>query len=391
MRVLVAAAVQTVELLGNVGLAGTLSTRVCAGGQDVVLQVDTGSSDVGLISTLCKRCRKHDINYDPRKAAAVPRGAQGVHCDTAYKTKQCAIEQGFADGSGWSAALYTDTFSFGRCDAKGLETEAVVGAVYEVTGQLENHDVSGLLGLAYASEAEAAAATPLDRLVKQGMPDVFAMLVCRDSVVPGAPAGQLVLGGDGADLATTPLVYTPITKESFYVVEMTGIFVGDRRLPVSAKALNAGDAIVDSGTTLVDLPRGVFNAVADGLAGLCSKTRRIKGLCYQSGPKTGKALPAASSILHSCTFLDSLYGFPAIGFEVGGQRFDLEPSQYIIGGTTMCPNDPPGHYRIGLEAGESLILGMVFMQGRLTVFDRANKRVGFATASGAACSRSVLV
>ena len=142
------------------------------------------------------------------------------------------------------------------------------------------------------------------------------------------------------------------------------------------------------GTTLIDLPRLVYTAVAKALFGLCA-TQRIKGLCYQSGRKG--ALPEASSILSKCTQLDSLQGFPTLGFEIGGERFDVEPASYVLGGATMCPHSPPGHYRLGLERGEDLVLGMVFMANKLSVFDRANRQVGFADLAPAACARSILV
>ena len=123
MAVALALSPQRVPLFGDVGMVGQLNVQACVGGQDVQVQVDTGSSDLGLLSSLCSKCRGH--LYDPQHGKAVPFGQQGVHCDLNFHG-QCAVAQSFADSTGWHAALFNDSFSFGACSARGPAVEALV-------------------------------------------------------------------------------------------------------------------------------------------------------------------------------------------------------------------------------------------------------------------------
>jgi hypothetical protein len=56
-------------------------------------------------------------------------------------------------------------------------------------------------------------------------------------------------------------MWTPIPAQTYYTVTVTSMMVGDQRLDLDCGAYNApAKSIVDSGTTVLNLPQSVFDA-----------------------------------------------------------------------------------------------------------------------------------
>ncbi|POI32840.1 hypothetical protein CIB84_003408, partial [Bambusicola thoracicus] len=130
-----------------------------------------------------------------------------------------------------------------------------------------------------------------------------------------------VLGGIEPSLYKGNIWYTPIKEEWYYQVEILKLEVGGQNLELDCREYNADKAIVDSGTTLLRLPQKVFSAVVQAIA--------------------------RTSLL---------YIQPILG----------------IGENLQC-------YRFGISSStNALVIGATVMEGFYVIFDRAQRRVGFA-------------
>ena len=111
----------------------------------------------------CTWCKTHTGAYDQKKCRAV---------EGAGDEKLCTYDISYEDGSGYSAALYTDSFDFGGGAAT---TSTAVGAYFE-DNMADGASVTGIVGFAGAGESESGAPTPFDDLVSSGScDDVFAL------------------------------------------------------------------------------------------------------------------------------------------------------------------------------------------------------------------------
>ncbi|KAF4797061.1 beta-site APP-cleaving enzyme 2 [Turdus rufiventris] len=130
-----------------------------------------------------------------------------------------------------------------------------------------------------------------------------------------------VLGGIEPSLYTGDIWYTPIKEEWYYQVEILKLEVGGQNLELDCREYNADKAIVDSGTTLLRLPEKVFSAVVQAIA--------------------------RTSLLYIQPIL-------------------------VIGDNLQC-------YRFGISSStNALVIGATVMEGFYVIFDRAQRRVGFA-------------
>ncbi|DAA33032.1 TPA: beta-site APP-cleaving enzyme 2 isoform C preproprotein-like isoform 2 [Bos taurus] len=186
---------------------------------------------------------------------------------------------------------------------------------------------NGILGLAYATLAKPSSSleTFFDSLVAQAkIPNIFSMQMCGAGLPvagSGTNGGSLVLGGIEPTLYKGDIWYTPIKEEWYYQIEILKLEIGGQSLNLDCREYNADKAIVDSGTTLLRLPQKVFDAVVEAVA-------RTSLLYIQ--PMMGAGLN------YEC------------------YRFGISPST------------------------NALVIGATVMEGFYVVFDRAQKRVGFA-------------
>ncbi|KAK9402089.1 beta-secretase 2 [Crotalus adamanteus] len=235
----------------------------------------------------------------------------------------------------------------------------------------------GILGLAYSTLAKPSSSveTFFDSIVNQAkIPDVFSLQMCGASLPvsgTGTNGGSLVLGGIEPSLYKGKIWYTPIKKEWYYQVEILKFEVGGQNLNLDCKEYNSDKAIVDSGTTLLRLPEKVFNAVV----GAITQTSLIQE--FTSGFWSGTQLACWDKSENPWTLFPKISIYLRDVNSSQSFRITILPQLYIqpilgIGQNLAC-------YRFGISSSSSaLVIGATVMEGFNVIFDRAQKRVGFA-------------
>ncbi|XP_029964894.1 beta-secretase 2 [Salarias fasciatus] len=242
----------------------------------------------------------------------------------------------------------------------------------------------GILGLAYPMLARPDSSVEpfFNSVVQQlGIPDIFSLQMCGAGLSASStsdPAGgSLIMGGAEPSLYRGTVWYTPILEEWYYQVEVLKLEVGDQNLDLDCREYNMDKAIVDSGTTLLRLPVNVFNAVVEAItrssliqdfsSGFWDGTKLA---CWMKGETPWRFFPKLSIYLRATNTSQSF-------------RITILPQMYIqpitdVDGTLDC-------FRFGVSSSANgLVIGATVMEGFYVVFDRSQRRLGFALSNCAA-------
>ncbi|KAM6448309.1 beta-secretase 2 isoform 1-T1 [Liasis olivaceus] len=292
-----------------------------------------------------------------------------------YKSLDVEVTVKYTQGS-WTGILGTDVISM----PKGINGTYVINIATIFQSEnffLKGVQWQGILGLAYSALAKPSSSmeTFFESIVNQAkIPNIFSLQMCGASLPvsgTGTNGGSLVLGGIEPNLYKGKIWYTPIKKEWYYQVEILRFEVGGQNLNLDCKEYNSDKAIVDSGTTLLRLPEKVFSAVV----GAIIQTSLIQE--FTSGFWSGTQLACWDKSESPWTL------FPKISIYLRDEnssqsfRITILPQLYIqpvlgIGQNLAC-------YRFGISSSSNaLVIGATVMEGFYVIFDRAQKRVGFA-------------
>ncbi|KLO09318.1 aspartic peptidase A1 [Schizopora paradoxa] len=293
-----------------------------------------------------------------------------VGADEAFKTSSSSVKTSnkvsvvYGSGS-FSGAEYTDTFTLGG----GLSVKAQsFGAASKSQGF---SGIDGVLGLGPTDltlnslnpDSDSTIPTITDNLFSQKIISSHEFAISFEPTnLANANTGELTFGGIDNSKFTGPITYAPLTTTS-PSSEYWGID-GSIRYGGSTSILSKTAGIIDSGTTLIYLASDAFRK-------------------YQKA--TGGVIDEATGLLKVTTAqfdaLESMF------FNISGVEFELTPNAQIwprglntfIGGTVNSTYLIVGD--LGTPSGEGLdfINGLTFLERFYTVFDSANKRIGFAT------------
>ncbi|KZP23602.1 acid protease [Athelia psychrophila] len=170
--------------------------------------------------------------------------------------------------------------------------------------------------------------------------------------------GELTFGGTDSSKYTGSITYTPKSTSGdfgpYWGVTVSSIDLG------STSLASSGGAIVDTGTTLIYIPTSAYN----------------------------KFLSAANGATDSTTGLAKFTSKPTdtFSFTIGGTKLSLTPAQYLVPSAQYSNFGISGsdYYSWIGDGGASsvdFIIGQKFLENYYSVFDTANKQVGFATAA----------
>ncbi|MBN3300146.1 BACE2 secretase, partial [Amia calva] len=298
---------------------------------------------------------------------------------TTYTPSYRSVSVRYTQGN-WEGELGTDRVSI----TKGPSSTITINIASILTSDgffLPGVSWQGILGLAYPMLARPDASVEpfFNSLVEQAaIPNVFSLQMCGSGVSAASdtePAvGSLIMGGIEPTLYKGSIWYTPIKQEWYYQVEILKLEVGGQNLNLDCKEYNVDKAIVDSGTTLLRLPDNVFAAVVGAIIRTSLVQQFSDGFwtgtklaCWVKGETPWKFFPKISIYLRGMNASQSF-------------RVTIMPQLYVqpiadVDNTLDC-------YRFGISSSTSgLVIGATVMEGFYVIFDRAQKRVGFAVST----------
>ncbi|XP_012730269.1 LOW QUALITY PROTEIN: beta-secretase 2 [Fundulus heteroclitus] len=351
------------NLEGDSGRGYYIEMSIGTPGQKLNILVDTGSSNFAVAAAphpLITRYFNTDLS-------------------STYESTGRSVAVRYTQGS-WEGELGTDLVTIPK-GPNGSIAINIAGILSSDGFFLPEIKWQGILGLAYPALARPDPSVDpfFNSVVKQlGIPDTFSLQMCGAGLSASStvdpPAGSFIMGGAEPTLYRGSIWYTPIVEAWYYQVEVLKLEVGDQNLNLDCREYNVDKAIVDSGTTLLRLPINVFNAVVEAI----TRSSRIQDFssgfwdgtklaCWPKGENPWDFFPKLSIYLRATNTSQSF-------------RITILPQLYIqpiadLDGELDC-------FRFGVSSSANgLVIGATVMEGFYVVFDRAQKRLGFALSS----------
>jgi hypothetical protein len=329
------------------------------GGSSFALTIDTGSSDVGVVSAACgTSCGGITPVYTPGSSATDEGETDGIS---------------YSSGQAWSGEVYSDTFSPGaglapqtRLVAIDTQSDDFFAAASCGFGTIPIA-YQGIAGFGVASSATSHVESPLTSLTGAGMPNIFSLALC-------GLGGKMWLGGFDASSASASPIYTPLLGGFYYNIKVDDFSVGGAALNESA---NIAEVDIDSNTTELELPQSVYNATKSAIGNDPQFTAHFGGPSFfangdciaplDATPPTADQLDAD---LPTFTMMldDGAGGSNALTFNATSSY--LEPIT-VSGVTKYCPEIEP-------SGDTTTIVGSSFVREHVVIYDIASSRIGFA-------------
>lgn len=303
---------------------------VSVGGQTLNLDFDTGSADLWVFSTLTPSSQSSGhAKYNPATSGTKKTG---------YTWRIS-----YGDGSGAAGTVYSDKVVVGPVTATSQAVEAATSVSAQFTQDTDN---DGLLGLAFSSinTVQPQQQTTFFDTVKSSLASpVFT------ADLKHAAAGSYGFGYIDSSKYTGSITYVPVsTANGFWEFTAGAYAVG-----TSASSGSIGDAIADTGTSLMYLPTAAVSAYY----------RQVSG-AQNSNNAGGYIFPCSSTL-------------PAFKITIGGATYTIPGSyiNYAPNGDGTCFGGIQSNTGIGFT-----ILGDVFLKAVFAVFDQtqSSPRLGFA-------------
>nr|XP_005897229.1 PREDICTED: beta-secretase 1 isoform X4 [Bos mutus] len=187
--------------------------------------------------------------------------------------------------------------------------------------------------------------------------------------------GSMIIGGIDHSLYMGSLWYTPIRREWYYEVIIVRVEINGQDLKMDCKEYNYDKSIVDSGTTNLRLPKKVFEAAVKSIKAASSTEKFPDGfwlgeqlVCWQAGTTPWNIFPVISLYLMG---------------EVTNQSFRITilPQQYLRPVEDVATSQDDCYKFAISQSSTGTVMGAVIMEGFYVVFDRAQKRIGFAVSA----------
>lgn len=308
-------------------------------GQQIDVVADTGSSDLVISSQ----------NYQPSQTS---------------RNLNQSLPLSYSSCKG-SSSLYSDNIGL-ACGNEAVNQTFALLASSSAADSCPN-----IMGLAYANLA-ATKTTFFDDLVKfNKMENLFTMVLCGMN-----PGSQIVLGGQPSKAPDAESIqYTPIVEENYYVINAGAFGVkGGSNLGT----LSGHHVILDSGTTLSKLPQTLHDTIVAAInSARPDLTTSYPGFFTATKPSdkdyslNSKELGDISKLPTFTLEFAGVYNNPSFSLDIPPEIYlkQLTADLFVFG------------FRVSQE-GEKIILGQTLMDNYYIVFDRANKRIGFASNAG---------
>ncbi|KAJ3276969.1 hypothetical protein HDV01_000021 [Terramyces sp. JEL0728] len=233
------------------------------------------------------------------------------------------------------------------------------GSAYQMSGFGNSGD--GILGLGYDSISRIAFKTGrdasiMDALGLQGSQQIFATYLTNFDFrfVNDIVSGEITIGGIDKSKFAGPITYIPLISENYWKFDISSLtFTFNGSAPLALGKSGGGNAISDTGTGQMFFD----NSLAD-------KINSYLGGVYSS---------AYSSYIVDCKWQSSK--IPML-FTLNGVQYSLSSTAYVIPYNGVCLS---GITRAGADGTTPFAnFGQVWGRAYYTIYDKFNKRIGFA-------------
>ncbi|XP_067133251.1 beta-secretase 1-like [Centruroides vittatus] len=302
--------------------------------------------------------------------AAIP----NVHLDTyfhynrstTFHTNNQKLIVNYTVGS-WQGFLATELISVPSNPPLVVNTN--IACIESETNFFSNSSVwQGILGMAYAKIAKPPSLVPFfDSLVKtKDLNNIFSLHTCGPFATMAGSNGELVLGGIDEKLYSGNIVFTPIYQEWYYEVILMNMKIGNDSWPYECFKLNTNHTIIDTGSSNFVVPQPAFDWIIEKIKRNTMMLEIPDDFWYR---KT-----------EVCLFDEEVDLFPDLRLYLAQkekQTFSLVITSEMYLQKSSNERKPCYYFSIELGSKETVI-GAAILKGFYVVFDRENKRIGFA-------------
>jgi hypothetical protein len=326
-----------------VGLGGGYTAKLSFGAQAFDVIVDTGSSSTGVAAATCTNC-----SVSPEYT-----GGTDLHATASSQ---------YGSGS-WKGEVFEDTATMGNRAPVTLDFASITSQ----TSFFQGPGFQGILGLGPDALLLPHTTSYLTTSIAAGMTAQLGFQLCPDD-------GTMWLGGYDAAAATAAPSFAPIVSGApYYMINVAGASVSGS---ASLTSTDFGPTIIDTGTTQTFVPTTVLSAVTTAVTASAGYTAAFGsqalsgGACLNTAMSSAEldaALPPLSLSFGSGTPI-SLPATRSYLFAQGGGQycFMFADSSQLFGGQKVS------------------LFGNTLLAGMITIFDIANKQIGFAPQTGCA-------
>ncbi|HEY4240501.1 MAG TPA: pepsin-like aspartic protease [Kofleriaceae bacterium] len=332
--------------------------QVTIGTQTFFMDLDTGSTTIGVAGSACTQCTSVTPKYAP--------GAGATDYNHTAQTE-------YADGSGWSGEIWTDTVSLAH-GTMGIALKFV-----DISMQSDffyQNEYQGIFGMGDTHNAEPNTDAYMNKEVAaNGFTNSMAFELC--GMNDGGGDGTMWLGGYDSSHASAAAVYTPLksisNNQPFYAIDISGMSIGNTVVGTGAAAFE--EPVVDTGTTYFYLPSSIFTATTNAIKGSTGYTALFgTAMLREDHCVTGTGVTAAmvDAMLPSMNI-----SMPDMnGGTVTITALPMESYFYDGGNGMFC-------YALGNGGTQdATTMGDAIMRNFVTVIDIGNGQVGWAPDSG---------
>nr|XP_020468739.1 gastricsin-like [Monopterus albus] len=301
---------------------------------------DTGSANLWVDSIYCntQACNAH-TKFNPQQSST-------------YVSKGQSFYLPYGAGSLYGVFGY-DTVNVGGI----VITNQEVGLSTNEPGQ--NFVVAqfdGILGLSYPAISAGGETPVVDNMIAQNLlnADIFAFYLSRG----GQQGSELSFGGVDTNMYQGQIYWTPVTSETYWQIGVQGFQINGQETGWCSQGCQS---IVDTGTSSLTAPSQLLGNIMQAI---------------------GAQENQYGNYMVDCSQINNL---PTLSFVVSGVALPLPPSAYINqetqNGYLYCSVGITPTYLPSQNGQPLWIFGDVFLREYYSVYDRANNRVGFATAA----------
>lgn len=333
--------------------------------------IDTGSRLTAFPCVGCENCGKHiDLYFDYKKSntSRLVQCNEGVSCSSC-DNDVCGYSQSYAEGSSISGILVEDDIMFGDDFAYAHRVRAVFGCHRRETYLFRTQQVDGIMGLA---QQKNNMLTLVDVLYKNQDIDSNVFAICF-----GKEDGVITIGGYNSSIHLSSPVWASLYDDSFYAIKLHFMVLNGNRVPITATdftSLYTTGTIVDSGTTFTYFSSKIYLSLLEAFNKFCLEEGNCDGELKEV---YGEAHVCYKYDYKKYTDISDFFStFPS--FKLGIDDVEVEwKAKYYLFAWPETPNTfCIGIYGNGVGGN---VLGGNFMRGNDIIFNRENKKIGFAS------------